>query len=155
MKLTRIVRILSLISFLGGSALIYAQDQRDDAKPPQDPRPEATKPAGNEDNPPRQDEAKPPKQDDAKPPREEAKPANQEAPKQAERPEQRHPTLNRAAAFLTTSSGPTSDGSIPLSSSGQQSSKASPVSSTPVTGSPSSIHGLRAGLTQISATSTM
>jgi hypothetical protein len=88
MKLTRIVRILLLISFLGGSALIYAQDQRDDAKPPQDPRPEATKPAGNEDKPPRQDEAKPPKQDDVKPSREEGKPVTQEAPKQAEHSEQ-------------------------------------------------------------------
>jgi hypothetical protein len=91
MKLTRIVRTLLLISSLGAAALMYAQDQRDDAKPPQEPRPEATKPAGNEDNPPRQDDAKPPKQDDVKPSREEAKPANQEAPKQAERPEQASP----------------------------------------------------------------
>jgi hypothetical protein len=87
MKLTRIVRMLLLFSFLGGSALIYAQDQRDDAKPPQDARPEATKP-GEENKPPHQDETKPPKQDDVKPPREEGKPVNQEAPKQAERPEQ-------------------------------------------------------------------
>ena len=40
MKLTRIVRILLLICFLGATALIYAQDQRDDAKPAQEPRPE-------------------------------------------------------------------------------------------------------------------
>jgi hypothetical protein len=88
MKLTRIVRILLLISFLGGSALIYAQEQRDDAKPPQDARPEATKPADDENKPSRQDEAKPPKQDDVKPPREEGKPVNQEASRQAEHPEQ-------------------------------------------------------------------
>lgn len=96
MKLTRIVRISLLIFFLGASALIYAQEQRDDAKPPQEPRPEAAKPAGDQVNPPRQDEArppkqdeaKPPKQDDVKPPRQESKPANQEAPKQAEHPEQ-------------------------------------------------------------------
>jgi type IV secretory pathway VirB10-like protein len=96
MKLTGIVRMLLLISFLGGSALMYAQDQRDDAKSPQEPRDEATKPAGDEvkqprqedARPPKQDEAKPPKQDEVKPPREEGKPANQETPKQAERPEQ-------------------------------------------------------------------
>ena len=102
MKLTRIVRILLLISFLGGSALIYAQDQRDDAKPPEEPRPEATKPAGDVkfrarmSKPPKQDEAKPPKQDDVKPPREEGKPANQEAPKQAERPEQSSPRAQQS-----------------------------------------------------------
>lgn len=98
MKLTRIVRILLLISFLGGSALIYAQDQRDDAKLPEEPRPEVTKPAGNdvkiprqdETKPSKQDEAKPPKQDDVKPPREEGKPANQE-PKQADRSEHSSP----------------------------------------------------------------
>jgi hypothetical protein len=99
MKRTRIVRILFLTFFLGGSALMFAQDQHDDAKPSQDPRPEATKPAGDEVSPPHQDEtkppkldeAKPPKQDDVKPPREESKPANQEAPKQAEHPEQSSP----------------------------------------------------------------
>ncbi len=96
MKLIRILRILLLISLFGGSALIYAQDQRDDAKPPQEPRPEATKPAGDEVKPPKQDEAKPPKQDDVKPPREEGKPANQEAPKQAERPEQPSPRAQQS-----------------------------------------------------------
>ena len=91
MKLTGVIRILLVLSFLGATTLIYAQDQRDDAKP--EPRPEATKPAGDEakparqdeSKPPKQDEARPPKQDDVKPPREEDKPANQEAPKQAER----------------------------------------------------------------------
>jgi hypothetical protein len=69
MKFTGVVRMLVLISLLGGTALIYAQDQRDDTKPPQEePRPEATKPAHDEANPPRQQEdVKPPKQDEAKP----------------------------------------------------------------------------------------
>ncbi|MFZ0957941.1 MAG: hypothetical protein WAN60_16475 [Candidatus Sulfotelmatobacter sp.] len=87
MKLTGIVRILLLISLLGASALMYAQDPRDDPKPPQEPRPVATKPAANEINPPRQDEAKPPKQEDVKPSREEGKPGNQQT-KQAEHAEQ-------------------------------------------------------------------
>ncbi|MGC2021759.1 MAG: hypothetical protein WA654_11940, partial [Candidatus Sulfotelmatobacter sp.] len=72
MKLTGVVRIFVLISLLGGSALIYAQDQQNDAKPPQEEaRPEATKPAHDEATPPRQDEVKPPKQDEVKPPRDE------------------------------------------------------------------------------------
>jgi hypothetical protein len=59
MKLTAIVRILVLISLIGGGALIFAQDQRDEA------------------NSPRQhEEEKPSKQDEAKPPRDEGKPAN-------------------------------------------------------------------------------
>jgi hypothetical protein len=59
MKLTGVIRILVLVSLTGVSALIYAQDQSDNARPQQDEaRPEATK---------RQEEAKPPKQDDAKP----------------------------------------------------------------------------------------
>jgi hypothetical protein len=69
MKLTGLIRTSLLISLLGTTALFYAQDQSNDAKPPQDDaRPEAAKP-------PRRDEAKPPKQDDAKPTRQdEAKP---------------------------------------------------------------------------------
>jgi hypothetical protein len=58
MKLTAIIRIFVLISLFGGSALIFAQDQRDEA------------------NAPRQHEEKPSKQDEAKPPRDEGKPAN-------------------------------------------------------------------------------
>jgi|SRR5580704_9463235 hypothetical protein len=72
MTLTGLVRTSVLLSFLGMSAVIYAQDQQDNAKPPQEePRPEATKPA-------KQDEAKPPKQDEVKPSRNEGKPGNQE-----------------------------------------------------------------------------
>lgn len=95
MKLAGIVRIFLVLSFLGATTLIYAQEQQDEAKPPQEARPEATKPRDevnpprqDETKPPKQDEAKPPKQDDAKPPREEGKPANHDAPKQAERSEQ-------------------------------------------------------------------
>jgi hypothetical protein len=88
MKLTRLLRTSVLISFLGMSALIYAQDQRDDAKPPQEARPEATKP-GDEAKPPRsQDETKPVKQqDEAKPARDENKAEHQEMAKPAEHAE--------------------------------------------------------------------
>ncbi len=80
MKLTTAVRIFLLTSLLGGSALIYAQDQQTDSKPPkEEPRPEATQPAHEEAAPPRQDEVKPPKQDDLKPPKDEDKPAKEEA----------------------------------------------------------------------------
>jgi hypothetical protein len=82
MTLTGLVRTSALISLLGMSAMIYAQDQRDDAKPPQDEaRPEATKPA-------QADEAKPPKQDETKPPKNEGRTENQEnakPPNQADR----------------------------------------------------------------------
>jgi hypothetical protein len=97
MKLTRVARMFVLISLLGGSALIYAQDQQNDAKPPQEePRPEATKPAHDEAAPPRQeemkppkqDDVKPPKQDDAKPPRDESKPENREDAKPSKQAEQ-------------------------------------------------------------------
>jgi len=72
MKLTGAVRMFILISLLGITGLMYAQDQRDEATPRQ------------------QEEAKPPKQDEAKPSREEGKPGNQEAKpsKQAEHAEQ-------------------------------------------------------------------
>ena len=89
MKLIRLVRIFVLISLLGGSGLIYAQDQQNDAKPPQEePRPEATKPAHDEATPARrEDDAKPPKQDEVKP-RDESKPASQEEAKPSKRTEQ-------------------------------------------------------------------
>ncbi len=72
MTITGLVRTSVLLSLLGMSAVIYAQDPQDSAKPPQDePRPEATKHAP-------QDEAKPPKQDEVKPRRDDGKPGNQE-----------------------------------------------------------------------------
>jgi hypothetical protein len=90
MKLTGVVSIFVLISLLGGSALIYAQDKQNDAKPPQEePRPEATKPAHDEGTPPRQEqEEKPPKQDDVKPPRDQSKPENQGDAKPSKQAEQ-------------------------------------------------------------------
>jgi hypothetical protein len=90
MKLIRVVRMFVLISLLGGSGLIYAQDPQNDSKPPQEePRPEATKPAHDEATPPRQqqDDAKPPKQDEVKPPRDTDKPANQEDAKPSKQAE--------------------------------------------------------------------
>jgi hypothetical protein len=91
MKLTSVVRIFVLTSLLGGSGLIFAQDQQSDAKPPQEePRPEATKPAQDEAAPPRQqqEDAKPLKQDDVKPPKDEDKPAKQEDAKPTGKDEQ-------------------------------------------------------------------
>jgi hypothetical protein len=72
MKLTRLIRMSLLVSLLGTTAMIYAQDQRDDAKP-QEPRPEATKPAHDDAKP---QEAKPSKPEGIKPSQNEAKPEN-------------------------------------------------------------------------------
>lgn len=71
MKVTVAVRIFVLISLLGATALIYAQDQHDEANPPR-----------------QQDEAKPPKQDDVKPPRDDGKPANHGDAKPSKQAEQ-------------------------------------------------------------------
>ena len=79
MTITGFLKTVSLISLLGATALIYAQEQHEDAKP-QEARPEA-----QEERPAHQDEAKSPKQDEVKPPREQ----KQDAPKQAQRGE--HP----------------------------------------------------------------
>ncbi len=89
MKLIGVVRMFVLISLLGGSGLIYAQEQQNDAKPAQEEsRPEATKPAHDEAAPPKQEEMKPPKQDDVKPPRDQNKPENQEDAKPSKKEEQ-------------------------------------------------------------------
>jgi hypothetical protein len=74
---SRTVLSLVVLSFLfGTTALTYAQDQRDEAKPPQqETRPEASK----QDEPTsRQGEAKPAEQSEDKPARSEDKPARQE-----------------------------------------------------------------------------
>src|ERR1700726_3732999 len=89
------MRLIRLISTLGGTlvlslvfgttALSYAQDQRDEAKtPPQETRPEASKPA--QDEPARQGEAKPAEQSEDKPARSEDKPAKQENAKPSKQP---------------------------------------------------------------------
>jgi hypothetical protein len=84
MKLSTAVRIFVLTSLLGGSGLIYAQDQPNDAKPAHE---EAAPPRQEEVKPPKQDDVKPPKQDDVKPPQDEDKPAKEDAKpsKQAEK----------------------------------------------------------------------
>jgi hypothetical protein len=71
MKLVKLVSAsaLSLLLgtlLLGTTALTYAQEQRDEAKPEPEARPEATKPAPDEMKSPRQDEAKPQKPDEEK-----------------------------------------------------------------------------------------
>jgi hypothetical protein len=75
MKLTGVVRVFAFTLLIGGSALMYSQDDRD-AKPPQDePRPEAAKPPAHDAMPAaKPEEAKPPKQDEARPQPNEAKP---------------------------------------------------------------------------------
>src|SRR5260370_16890873 len=92
MRLVRLVStlvgtfVLSLL--FGTTVLIYAQDQRDEAKTPsQETRPEASKPA--QDEPSRQGEAKPAEQREDKPARGENKPAQQENAKPPSQP--RHP----------------------------------------------------------------
>jgi len=82
------------------SALIYAQDQRDDTKPPQEePRPEATKPGDEAKTPRQQDETKPAKQqDEAKPPRDENKAELQENAKPSEHAEQSPQNAQHAAS---------------------------------------------------------
>jgi len=98
MKLFGVVRILLLISMLGASALIYAQDQREDAKPKEEEaRPEAAKPR-DEANPPRhQEDAKAPKQqEEAKPSRDERKPAQQENGKATKQNEHEQMSQQRA-----------------------------------------------------------
>jgi hypothetical protein len=81
MQLTGVVRMSALISLLSVTAFVYAQDQHEDTKPPQDEaRPEATKPAPKDANPPRQQQdAKPPKQNDLKPSRDEDQAGQQDA----------------------------------------------------------------------------
>ncbi len=77
MKLARLLSTsaLSLSVLLGTSSLIYSQEQHEDAKPQEETRPEASKPA--------QDEAKPEKQNQDKPARNDEKPVKQEDSKGA------------------------------------------------------------------------
>lgn len=75
MRVFRFLNLAILAVLVGSSALIYAQDDKQqDDKPPrqEDPKPQ-----------PKQDEAKPPRQDDARP-------AAQEKEKQDEKPEQKN-----------------------------------------------------------------
>jgi hypothetical protein len=56
--------VLSFSVLLGASSLMYAQEQRDEAKPQEEARPEAAKP--QDEMKPRQEEAKPQKQEEEK-----------------------------------------------------------------------------------------
>jgi|HubBroStandDraft_6_1064221.scaffolds.fasta_scaffold508353_2 hypothetical protein len=67
MKITRWVSTAALSVLLGTTALVWAQDEHNDAKPPEEPRPEAARPARDEAKPKAQDEDKAPKQNEAKP----------------------------------------------------------------------------------------
>jgi len=92
MRLVKLVSTVvgtSALSLLfGTTALIYAQDQRDEAKTPQqETRPEASKPAQNEPSA-RQGEAKPAEQSEDKPARGEDKPAKRENAKPSQQPGQ-------------------------------------------------------------------
>jgi hypothetical protein len=93
MKLRTLVSTAGLMILLSSAAIVCAQDEHPDAKPPE-PRPEATKPRQDEAKPPRQDEAKPPRQEEEKPPKHAQEKPNQEKPnderpnKQNERAEQ-------------------------------------------------------------------
>ncbi len=131
MKLAKLVSAsaLSLLLgtfVLGTTALTYAQDQRDEAKPPPEARPEDTKPEQEEMKSPRQDEAKPQKPDEEK-----DKPAHgdDKAIKQETRnpPSRQNTPGNQATArneprtltafiFRTTSSAHISDANIDLPS---------------------------------------
>lgn len=90
MKLIRLVSTLvstSVLSLLfGTTALIYAQDQRDEAKTPQqETRPEASKPVQEQPSA-RQGEAKPAEQSEDKPARGEDKQSKQENAKPSRQP---------------------------------------------------------------------
>jgi cytoskeletal protein RodZ len=78
MKLTRLIYtaflslLLGAVTLIGTRGRLYAQDQRDDAKPEQqDVRPDANKPAADDTKSPRQDEAKPAQQNEDKPTKQE------------------------------------------------------------------------------------
>jgi len=64
MRVAQIVRMFALCSLLATSGWMYAQDQKDDSKPSEEKRPEATKPAPKDAKPARPEDAKP---GDAKP----------------------------------------------------------------------------------------
>jgi hypothetical protein len=85
MKLARLLSTsaLSFAVLLGASSLIYAQEQHEDAKPQEETRPEAAKPAQDEAKPEKKDEAKPEKQEQEKPARNDEKSPKQDNAKGA------------------------------------------------------------------------
>jgi hypothetical protein len=64
MRVAQVVRMFALCSLLATTGWMYAQDQKDETKPSEEARPEATKPAPNDAKPARPDDAKPEKQND-------------------------------------------------------------------------------------------
>jgi hypothetical protein len=103
MKLARLVCTSALCCFLGTTALIYAQDQRDDAKPARDEsRPEATKPAQDDAKSPRQQDAQPQKQkqDQEKDKDKPAKPEDNKASQQVERAQPSNDQAQHAAGRI-------------------------------------------------------
>jgi hypothetical protein len=56
MKLSKVISLSTLSVFLGASALMYAQEQREDAKPNDESRPAASKPSEKEKAKPAQDD---------------------------------------------------------------------------------------------------
>jgi hypothetical protein len=64
MRVAQVARMFTLCFLLATTGWIYAQDQRDETKPAEEKRPEATKPAENDTKAPRADEAKPQEQND-------------------------------------------------------------------------------------------
>lgn len=88
MTLKRLVRTAALSLLIGSTAVVWAQDDHNDAKPPE-PRPEATKP--QDEAKPRQDEEKRQREDEAKPQKQDEKERQQEDKnKQEGRAEQEH-----------------------------------------------------------------
>ena len=158
---SRSVLSFVVLSFLfGTTALTYAQDQRDEAKPPQqETRPEASK----QDEPTsRQGEAKPAEQSEDKPARGEDKPARQENAKpsrqsggagQSTEHAQRSATIV-GAAFPTTSSAPNSAANTRLKSTARLRLRANRVSNTGATRSSLLTYGPRIGPTLTTAMST-
>jgi hypothetical protein len=64
MRVSQVVRMFALCSLLATTGWMYAQDQKDETKPSEEARPEATKPAPNDAKPARPADAKPEKQND-------------------------------------------------------------------------------------------
>lgn len=64
MRFAQVARMLTLCFVLVTTGWVYAQDQKDETKPSEEKRPEATKPAPNDAKPAHPDEAKPGKQND-------------------------------------------------------------------------------------------
>jgi hypothetical protein len=77
MQAFRFLNLAILSALLTSSAALYAQDEKQEEKPPrqEEPRPQAQQ---DEAKPPRQDEARPPKQDEVKPTKQEKQEQEQE-----------------------------------------------------------------------------